>query len=410
MTFPDEFWWGTIASATQTEGASSASDWFRWEESGRAPRSKTGNGFTQRFDEDFQLLASFGLTHHQLSLDWSRLEPEPERHDLAAIEHYRAILTAAADHGISVWASLHHFALPGWFSENEGGFVDDRARSYVWPRHVDWVAETFGDLLFGWVPIYQPGVFVERGWHARLGPPNLADPEQHALALRATHLANFEAWRLLRSGDQPVMTIHDLSPVEPGVKSRHPDELDAARLATAQADHLTWSWTRALRDGVLEIPGLPPREIDDLAGSFDVIGFSYSGARTIYAEGEVGPYPADIRLDDTGIGPWTEGLGITIRRLADELPGRKYVVAGLGVGTSDDRWRTDVLRDALSEIESALADGYDIAGMFHHTGIDSYQWERGFDTQFGLFDQDRTPRASAELVKSWAAKPPNMTS
>jgi hypothetical protein len=38
--------------------------------------------------------------------------------------------------------------LPG-----EGGFVDDRARSYYWARHVAFCAETFGDLVEGWQPI-----------------------------------------------------------------------------------------------------------------------------------------------------------------------------------------------------------------------------------------------------------------
>jgi beta-glucosidase len=408
MTWPDDFWWGTGSSATQTEGAAPNSDWFRWEQAGRAPRSGDGNGFAHRYAADFRVLADFGLIHHRMTLDWARLEPEPGRHDPAAVEHYLEVLKTARDAGISVWAGLHQVALPGWFSEDQGGFVDDQGRSYLWPRHVDWVAETFGDLVSGWVPIDQPGAFATRGWATATGPPGLADPEEFAFALRAAHLANHEAWRLLRSGEPPVMAVHHLAPIRPGVTSRHPDELVAAEEGAHAADALVWGWTRALRDGVLEIPGLAAREIPDMAGSFDLVGFTYSGARTVYADGHDGPYPADALADLTGDSPWPEGLGITVRRLADELPGRPLVAAGLGVATQDDAWRTDVLRDSLTQIEAAIDDGVDLRGAFFRTGIDAYEWEHGHDAPFGLFDRDRSPRESAELARAWATRSGNV--
>ena len=56
MTFPDTFWWGTAASSNQCEGAAPASDWARWERTGRAPPSGDGNGFAHRYEEDFALL------------------------------------------------------------------------------------------------------------------------------------------------------------------------------------------------------------------------------------------------------------------------------------------------------------------------------------------------------------------
>jgi beta-glucosidase len=159
---------------------------------------------------------------------------------------------------------------------------------------------------------------------------------------------------------------------------------------------------------VLEIPGLAAREIPDMAGSFDLVGFTYSGARTVYADGHDGPYPADALADLTGDSPWPEGLGITVRRLADELPGRPLVAAGLGVATQDDAWRTDVVRDSLTQIEAAIDDGVDLRGAFFRTGIDAYEWEHGHDAPFGLFDRDRSPRESAELARAWATRSGNV--
>jgi beta-glucosidase len=170
--------WGTGASSTQCEGAAPASDWWAWERAGHAPRSLDGNGFATRYAEDFALLAELGLTHHRLSIEWARIEPERGRHDAAAIDHYRTMLGAAREAGIAAWVCLLHFTLPHWFAD-DGGFLIDANRTQVWARHVDFVAETFGDLVAGWQPVNEAnyGGFLADG---------------------AIQLANAEAARRLR--------------------------------------------------------------------------------------------------------------------------------------------------------------------------------------------------------------------
>ena len=81
------------------------------------PDLGAGNGFATRYAEDFALLADLGLTHHRLSIDWARIEPEEGRRDEAAVQHYRAVLTAARDAGIEPWVTLHHFVLPRWVAD-----------------------------------------------------------------------------------------------------------------------------------------------------------------------------------------------------------------------------------------------------------------------------------------------------
>jgi beta-glucosidase len=131
MDWPEGFMWGTGASATQCEGASPASDWWDWERAGHAPLSGDGNGFAVRFAEDFRLLAGLGLRHHRLTIDWARLEPEPGRHDPAAVAHYRDVLTAALEAGIEPWVCLHHFTVPRWFAD-AGGFLAEPSRGDFW--------------------------------------------------------------------------------------------------------------------------------------------------------------------------------------------------------------------------------------------------------------------------------------
>lgn len=407
MGFPEGFWWGTAASSTQTEGAAPRADWKRWEDLGRAPRSGEGNAFATRYPEDFRLLAEHGLTHHRLSLEWARLEPSPGRHDPAAVEHYTAMLQAARDAGIDIWVCLHHFTLPGWFSDDLGGYLDDRARSLHWARHVDWMGETFGELVAGWKPINEPVAFAAAGWLLGTHPPGKKSLEDFGQALRATHLANHEAWRLLRSGGKPVATIMNLSPIFPGTRSRDPEERERATAMARAFDDVYWtSWIRALRDGVLAVPGTIEEERPEMAGSFDLIGFSYYSAHAVYADASTGPYPTDATITPMGYAPWPEGLGVVLRRLADELPGRPLLVAECGLGTSGagtaDGARVKYLDDCIGIVSEAIDDGIDVRGFFHWTAVDNYEWLHGFDVEFGLFDRDRNPKDSAALARRYA--------
>ena len=304
------------------------------------PPSGDGNGFATAYPDDFAVLAGHGLTHLRLTLEWARLEPRAGHRDDAAIEHQIQVLTAARDAGIKVWAGLYHYTLPGWFADDAHGFIDDRARTYFWPRHIDFVAETFGDLVEGWMPVNEPTSCAYGGWMSGEIPPGRQDPETFPKALRALHLAGLEAWRLLRSGDRPVATVMNLSPVYPAVRSREPDERDAAGAAAARFDSIVFTtWIRALRDGILAIPGLPDEPIDEFAGAYDLIGFAYDDALSIYADGSVGPYPADARVGPLGEAPWPEGLGVVLRRLHEELPSRPLLVAVVERRDTHDRSR-----------------------------------------------------------------------
>jgi beta-glucosidase len=411
MGFPDGFFWGTAASSTQTEGAAPRSDWARWEAEGRVPPSGDGNGFATEFRTDFAAFAEHGLTHHRLSIEWARIEPSEGRRDPDAIEHYLEVLRAARDAGLSVWVCLHHFTLPGWFADDLGGFLDERARSYHWARHVDWMGETFGDLVYGWKPINEPVAYAGAGWLLGMYPPGRTDLEEFGRALAATLLAQHEAWRLLRSGDQPVATVMNLSPIYPAVRGRDPAEREGAEAMARAVDDVYWgSWIRALRDGVVATPGTGEREVPEMAGSFDLIGFSYYSAQAVYADATTGPYPTDARATSMGYAPWPEGLGLVLRRLADELPGRALLVAECGLGTEpvdgpgglDDQPRVRYLDECIGIVADAIDDGVDVRGFFHWTGVDNYEWDHGFDVQFGLFDRARAAKASAALAARYA--------
>ena len=228
---------------------------------------------------------------------------------------------------------------------------------------------------------------------------------EFAEALEAIHLANHEAWRLLRSGDQPVATIHNLGLVEPAVHTANPHELTAAQDRALRFDETMWCWTRALRDGVLQVPGRAPIELEDLAGSFDLIGFSYYFAQTVYADEWV-PYPADARMGPMGYAPWPEGLGLVMRRLADELPGRPWwwPSAASAPMTTSGGARCCVTRSNRSSSPSTTDSTCE--GCSTGPGWTTTSGASATGCRSGQFDRDRNARPSADLARAWATGAP----
>jgi beta-glucosidase len=391
MRWPDEFMWGTGASSTQCEGAAPASDWWAWEQAGHAPPSRDGNGFTRRYAEDFQAYASLGLRHHRLSIEWARVEPEAGHPDSDAIARYRTILEAARDAGVSPWVCLHHFTLPRWFAES-GGFLVERNRTEVWARHVDFMASTFGDLVSGWQPVNETNYYARAAYRGRGWPPGHDDADEAALVDEAIHLATAEAAVRLRQTGAPVASIFGLSPIVAQ------DDSDAsAAFAGRLYEHYWAAGIGLFRDGVLRIERREPVERPDLAGAFDLIGFSYYAAMGV-AAGRLAIHPPDAPVSPLGYGIWADGVGLVLDRLREELPTTPLLVAEYGIGTDDDADRAAYLRRGLEVVHAAIDRGVDVRGFFHWTGVDNYEWLHGYDVSFGIIGADRVIRASAAVL------------
>jgi beta-glucosidase len=181
------------------------------------PPSRDGNGFRTRYADDFALLAEHGITHHRLTAEWARLEPEEGCWNEDEVAHLRRVLAAGRGAGVALWVCLLHGSAPGWFTDDRRGWLDDKAATLTWPRHVDRVAEGLGDLVSGWLPIHEPDLQARLGYGEGAFPPGRRSEDDERDALAALRTAEAEAARLLRTGGAPVaVTARPGEPGEPG--------------------------------------------------------------------------------------------------------------------------------------------------------------------------------------------------
>jgi len=289
------------------------------------------DGSVASLRSDLALLASLGVTDVRLPVDWARLEPRPGAWDGTAVEWLDEALTAAAAAGVRVWAALLEGPLPAWLAD-EGGLGDDRAMGRWWPRFCDRVAEHLGDRLGGWVPVVDPVGIATAAYETGARPPHRTDERMHAEVVRRLAVAWRDAWRVLRGGP-PVATCLGLATVQAA------DDTVPAWQAARRRDRLVWEvWTRALRDGVVAVPGLPEVTVPDLAGACDVLG--------------------GIAVVPDGIEParWEDDLGTLVRRLAESGPDRPGSIT-VSLVEPDDRRRTELAGASVTALRGAVADG-----------------------------------------------------
>ncbi|MBV8066472.1 MAG: family 1 glycosylhydrolase [Candidatus Eremiobacteraeota bacterium] len=120
--------------------------------------------FWNRYREDFELARGLGCTVFRLSLSWARLEPEPGAWSDEAFAHYRDVLQAMRDAGMSTVVTLVHNTWPlhvqaagGGAGPLDAGFPDRVV------RFATEIAQRLGDLIDDYVTLNEPDQLVY-GW------------------------------------------------------------------------------------------------------------------------------------------------------------------------------------------------------------------------------------------------------
>ncbi len=373
MTFPEGFRFGSGASGTALDGIAPAADLARWAHEGRVAPDPGGAGFAASFHDDLTRRAELGLIDLRLTLEWARLEPTEGKRDVRAVEHLRLVLQAALDAGLQVWGCLHDGTLPGWFAHDEHGYADVRSRSYYWARHVELVAETLGDLVHGWVPVFEPARWALRGWIQGSRPPGRTDDaEGFAAALEGAHLASVEAALRLRQDGHPVASAQWVLPVFPArAEPGTPAAAEAEAMVSVLDDALWGCWRRMLTEGTLQVPGRPPVAVPGARQAFDVIGITYRHAAAVQGDGVLVPYPQTLAPGPDGQVPWVDGLDRALAHTADAFAGRPLLVAGLGLPSADPDVAGRYAGDALAIAADAASGGVDLRGLWWNAPLDA---------------------------------------
>ncbi|HSG17628.1 MAG TPA: family 1 glycosylhydrolase [Anaerolineae bacterium] len=392
MYFPRDFLWGSATSAHQVEGYNRNNDWWAWEqEDGRIlDRGRSGGAcdWWQNAEMDIERMSQMGANAHRLSLEWSRIEPEPSVFDDEALSRYREILLAMRQRNIEPMVCLHHFANPMWLVE-KGDFDSELVVDYF-HRYATKAAQALGDLAPKWLTINEPMVYFvyrylddlfpepkERGWRAGLrAMSNML--RCHSVAYHSIKSARPEA--------QVGLAKH-YRVIEAWPGGNRLDRWWAGRVSRFFND----LWMESMVDGRQRWP-MGRSRIKKLAGAFDFVAINY------YSRSLVRFPPRRGRLYETAAPPeatmtadgffelYPQGLFEAIR--ANLRYGKPIYIAENGLPDADDSQRPAFLLTHLREVWRAISFSFPVMGYYHWTLVDNFEWDRGWRQRFGLIELD----------------------
>ena len=389
---------GTATAAVQIEGGDTGNQWHAFaEQPGRIVDGSTPTPATDhwnRWREDTDLMAELGLQVYRLGLEWSRIEPQPDRIDETAVARYRDELTAVRAAGIRPLVTLHHFSHPIWFEERGGWAGPDAAETFV--RHARRMVDLFGDLVDEWVTINEPNVFATGGYLFGEFPPGrtnawpqirtvlYAMARGHCLAYRAIHEAQPHA---------RVGVAHHLRGFDP-LNPRNPVH---RLLARSNAYLFQGAITEAMFGGRFPaVLGPQPADVDP-GSHYDFLGINYY-TRTAVSRIDDGRFP-DVPVNDLDWEIHPRGLIDVARWLHDRYPGPIWVTEN-GTADRDDAFRARFIADHLSVMVDS---GLPFERYYHWCFVDNWEWAEGHTAKFGIVDLDvatmqRRVRRSGEFL------------
>lgn len=389
--FPADFLWGAATAAHQVEGGTVNNDWWDFEHApGTAAQESSIDGIDHfhRYAEDFALLKSLGHNAHRLSLEWSRIEPAPGEFSRTGLAHYRRVLTALAEAGMTGFITLHHFTLPRWFAAKGGWLAPDAIALFT--RYCRRVVAEMGDLMPFVCTINEPQMLALHGYLEGCHPPGITNPTLWKRVGRV----------LLDAHHAAVRAVHD----GPG-ESRPGLVVQLPLLAPARDDPACRTLHHTMQGELVEL------YLDGLTGADrgDWLGVQYyrkqwvdPAAPTLFAD----PPPGyQLTQMDWAVHP--DGLRQILHRAA--RTGLPLYVTENGIATEDDTERLGYLHSHLSALAQARAEGVDVRGYLHWSAFDNFEWAEGYRPKFGLIAVDRdknftrTPKPSAHAFARLAA-------
>lgn len=445
--FPENFWWGTATSATQSEGHQAgdgkgeniwdyASHHFNERFFGGVTADDTST-FYQNYREDIQRAKDIGLNSFRTSISWSRLIPDGDGEiNPQAVDFYNAVIDELNAQGIEPFINLYHFDMPMALQE-KGGF-ENREVVDAFARYARICYELFGDRVRYWFTFNEPLIPAEAGYLHPRHYPYVTSFRRAAQVLHHIVLAHCKAvaaWRELNIAGQ-IGIIMDVIPVYP--RSDAPEDLHAAEMADL-------FYTRSINEPILlgrypdeliailkeydQLPVIQPGDCELIANtSIDLLGINYYRPRRVKARETLLEEPHGFmpeRFFEEYIMPgrrMNTSRGIEIYPAAlydiamvvkDRYGNLPWFVSENGVGISDeeqfmvngqvqDDYRIEFLKEHLSYLHQAMADGSNCLGYHMWTFIDCWSWQNAYKNRYGFYRLDlETQQRSLKKSGLW---------
>lgn len=439
LRFPEGFMWGCATASYQIEGAvhedgRKPSVWDTFSHTpGKTYHGETGDVADDSYHlykEDVRLLKSLGVKCYRLSIAWPRVFPDGTgQANSKGLDYYNRVVDELLANGIAPFVTLFHWDLPqalpgGWQSRDTAKAFGDYA-GYV-ARHLsDRVGHFFttNELVCFTDLGYKKGQFAPG---LKLGDKEVNQIRHHGVL---AHGMGVQAIRANAKSGTQVGLAENATVYAPVIEDA--EQIEAAHRATREGNamFLTAIMEGKYTDGYLKREGAnaPKVEAGDMkiiGSPLDFVGLNAYTPEYVRADSSAEGYVVEKRpasyphmaSDWIYIAP--EVTYWAVRNVSDLWKPKALYITENGCSSDDvitaegrieDTDRVMYLRNHLTQLHRAAAEGYPIKGYFLWSLMDNFEWADGYSKRFGIHYVDfktlkRTPKLSAEWYREVIGK------
>ena len=442
-SFPSGFIWGTATSAYQIEGAvkedgRGQSIWDTFSHTlGKIRDHSNGDradDHYHRYKEDVGLLKGLGVKAYRFSIAWPRVFPDGTgAPNPKGLDFYNRLLDELLANGIEPFATLYHWDLPQALQDRVGGWQSSET-SKAFANYAGYVAERLSDRVKSFFTVNEVGRFVNFGYGWGIDAPGLKLPPavlnqvHHNVALG--HGLAVQAIRARARAGTKVGPAENIAACLPAIDT--PENIRAAEIATRELNAgflnvvLTGKYTDAfLKYAGKDAPKFTDDELKIISSPNDFVGLNIYAPQFYVVASEkapgfdVLPFPASfprMNSDWLRVGPET---AYWVPKLSAKIWNIDTIYISENGASADDKIAADgnvydldrimYLRNYLTQLQRATAEGVPVRGYFLWSLMDNFEWIFGYEKRFGVYHVDfqtqaRTTKLSAAFYRDVVAK------
>ncbi|MBF0818067.1 6-phospho-beta-galactosidase [Streptococcus acidominimus] len=458
---PQDFIFGGATAAYQAEGATQIDGkgsvaWDKYLADHYWYRADPASDFYHRYPVDLELAEKFGVNGIRISIAWSRIFPTGYGEvNPKGVAFYHQLFAECHKRNVEPFVTLHHFDTPEAL-HSQGDFLN-RATIDHFVDYAAFCFEEFSEVKF-WTTFNEIGPIGDGQYLVGKFPPgiqyDLAKVFQSHHNMMVAHARAVKQFKDKGYAGE-IGVVHAL-PTKYPYNPEDPADVRAAELEDIihnrfilDATYLG-EYSEETMQGVDHILAINGGELDLREEDFehlqaakdlnDFLGINYYMSDwmrgdlveeteiTHNGKGEKGgskyqikgvgrrEFDVDVPRTDWDWMIYPQGLYDQIIRVKTNYPNYKKIYItenGLGYkdefvdGTVYDDARIDYVRQHLTVIANAIADGANVKGYFLWSLMDVFSWSNGYEKRYGLFyvdfeTQERYPKKSAYWYKQVA--------
>ncbi len=439
LYYPKGFKWGCATAAYQIEGG--AKDDGRgpsvWDTFSHTP-GKTYHGETgdvaadsyHLYKGDVQLLKSLGVSTYRMSISWSRIFPDGAgQPNPKGLDYYNRVVDELLANNITPYVTLFHWDLP---QALDGGW-QSRETSKSFADYAAYVSKRLSDRVHHFMTTNEFVCFTDLGYKIGQFAPGLKLPPAQVNQVRhnaiLAHGLGVQAIRANTPGNTQVGLAENAVVYVPVIETH--EHIGAAQKATrdGNAPFLTTIMEGKYPESYLTHEGANAPKVEEgdmkaIGSQLDFVGLNIYNPN--YARADDSPEGYVVEPNPSSYphmySPWLtlgpECIYWGVRNVCDLWRPRGIYITENGTSSDDvltpagrveDVDRVMYLRNHLTHLHRAAADGYPVKGYFLWSLMDNFEWADGYSKRFGIHYVDfktlkRTPKLSAEWYKDVIAK------